>query len=336
MKVSVIGAGSWGTALAMKSVEAGNETVLYCRRYFQAQALRETRENAEYLPGVILPDALIIESDLTTAVEGADIVLLVTPSSFVRETLLVLEPLLTKNMILVICSKGLERRTGLRMTEIAEELVGHSTKRRAVLYGPNHAEEVARGLPTATVVASEHADTARAVQTALSSERFRIYINEDVVGVEIGATTKNIIALAVGIADGLRLGDNIKAAIMTRGLHEMTKFGLSYGAKRETFAGLSGMGDLIATCISAHSRNRSAGKRLADGETMEDIMRSSSMVVEGFYAVPAVCEAAKARNLELPIAFAMHDLLFGHKDIPTVISDLMTRELKDELMIGSY
>lgn len=333
MKIAIIGSGSWGTALAIKSCQAKNDTFLYCRNHHRAEEINRDHENKMYLPGVKLPTDLIVTSDLLKVMEGADIVLLVTPSAYIRETLLILEPLVTTDMILVNCAKGMERASGKSMSELMDELVGYKTSKQAILSGPNHAEEVGRNFPAATVVASSDEDTAKFVQNALNSDSFRVYINSDVIGVELAGTTKNIIALAVGIADGMNLGDNTKATLMTRGLHEMTKFGIHFGASRATYAGLAGMGDLVATCISLHSRNRTAGQKLAAGQSMEDIINHTNMVVEGFFAIPVVYKLAIQEGIEMPITEALYELLFNRKPLKEIVSQLMKRTLKDEMYI---
>ncbi len=331
MKVAIIGSGSWGTALSIKACLAGNDTYLYCRNAKTAKTMSETRENTTYLPGVQLPTNIIITSDMVEAVSDAQLILIVTPSPYVRETLLLIEPLITKEMMLLVCSKGLERHTGLRMSELLEDIVGYKTNHLGILSGPNHAEEIGRGLPAATVVSMKSMESAKVAQAILTSDKFRVYVNDDMTGVELAGTTKNIIALAAGISDGMELGDNTKAALLTRGLHEMTKFGMAFGAKRETYAGLAGMGDLIATCMSMHSRNRSAGKKLADGETMQSIIDNSQMVVEGFYAVEAAYKLAQEKYIEMPITQALYEVLYKQKPLKEAVVDLMTRDTKDEM-----
>mgnify|MGYP002247284413 FL=1 len=250
-----------------------------------------------------------------------------------RDTLKQFAPYISSKTTVVICSKGIERETGKRLSEVADEVVGHITEQLAILSGPNHAEEIGRDLPAATVVAARTVPTAEQVQQALSTVNFRVYVNEDMTGVELAATTKNIIALAAGIADGMKLGDNCKSALLTRGLHEMTKFGVAMGARRETYAGLAGMGDLITTCMSRHSRNRAAGQKLAAGETMDYIMNHSNMVVEGFFAVKTVYEIAKAKELDLPITEALYEVLYHQKSPQTALMELMGRNLKDEMFL---
>lgn len=333
MKIGIIGSGSWGTALACKAAQAGNESWLYCRREEQAIALQTTKENKEYLEGVILPDALTTSSNLKQVVQDCNILLIVTPSIYVRSMLQQLRSLVSAHTTVVICSKGIERETGKRLSEVANEELGPVTSRLAILSGPNHAEEIGRDLPATTVVAATTKETAEFIQKALSTYNFRVYVNEDMIGVELAGTTKNIIALAAGIVDGMALGDNCKSALLTRGLHEMTKFGVALGARRETYAGLAGMGDLIATCMSPHSRNRAAGQKLADGETMDYIMNHSNMVVEGFFAVKTVYEVAKAKQLDMPITSALYEVLYHQKAPKDALMDLMGRHLKDEMFL---
>lgn len=333
MKIGIIGSGSWGTALACKAAQAGNESWLYCRREEQAIALQTTKENKEYLKGVILPDALTTSSNLKQVVQDCNILLIVMPSIYVRSMLQQLRALVSAHTTVVICSKGIERETGKRLSEVANEELGPVTSRLAILSGPNHAEEIGRDLPATTVVAATTKETAEFIQKALSTYNFRVYVNEDMIGVELAGTTKNIIALAAGIVDGMALGDNCKSALLTRGLHEMTKFGVALGARRETYAGLAGMGDLIATCMSPHSRNRAAGQKLADGETMDYIMNHSNMVVEGFFAVKTVYEVAKAKQLDMPITSALYEVLYHQKSPKDALMDLMGRHLKDEMFL---
>lgn len=330
MKIAVIGSGSWGTALALKGIEAGHQATMYCRTEEKANYLREYRINP-YLPEVVLPSSLEFEHSYETTLADAEVVLLVTPSSYVRSTLQELKKYLQPSMIIVGCSKGLEKDSEKRLSLVIEEVVQGLVKATAILSGPNHAEEVGRNLPAATVVASQHEEAICTLQKALGGPTFRVYGNTDVIGVELGGATKNIIALAAGIAHGMHLGDNLLAALLTRGLHEMTKFGVAMGAKAETYAGLSGMGDLIATCMSPHSRNRRAGQKLADGEMMEDIINNSQMVVEGFFAVRIIYDLAKAKGIDMPITNALYEVLY-HKVPPAeVLMQLMMRDVKQEV-----
>lgn len=330
MKIAVIGSGSWGTALALKGIEAGHQVTMYCRTEEKANYLREYRINP-YLPEVVLPSSLEFQHSYKATLADAEVVLLVTPSSYVRSTLRELKQHLQPSMIIVGCSKGLEKDSEKRLSLVIEEEVQGLVKATAILSGPNHAEEVGRNLPAATVVASQHEGAICTLQKALGGPTFRVYGNTDVIGVELGGATKNIIALAAGIAHGMHLGDNLLAALLTRGLHEMTKFGVAMGAKAETYAGLSGMGDLIATCMSPHSRNRRAGHKLADGETMEGIINHSQMVVEGFFAVRIIYDLAKAKGIDMPITNALYEVLY-HKVPPAeVLMQLMMRDVKQEV-----
>ena len=330
MKIAVIGSGSWGTALALKGLEAGNQVTMYCRTEEKANYLREYRINP-YLPEVVLPNSLEFQHSYEATLTDAEVVLLVTPSSYVRSTLQELKQYLQPSMVIVGCSKGLEKDSEKRLSLVIEEEVQDLVKATAILSGPNHAEEVGRNLPAATVVASQHEGAICTLQKALGGPSFRVYGNTDVVGVELGGATKNIIALAAGIAHGMQLGDNLLAALLTRGLHEMAKFGVAMGAKAETYAGLSGMGDLIATCMSPHSRNRRAGQKLADGETMEDIINHSQMVVEGFFAVRIIYDLAKAKGIDMPITNALYEVLYHQVPPAEVLMQLMMRDVKQEV-----
>lgn len=330
MKITIIGAGSWGTALALKSYMAGNETWLYERLPLQAEEVARTRYNALYLPHVYIPEDIHITSDKQEAMQEADIVLIVTPSQFVREALVSIKEYLTKDMIVCCCAKGLEKATGMRLSEVMYEVIGDITSRIVILSGPNHAEEISQNLPATTVVASKDCKALQMLQQALHSDTFRVYTNEDIVGVELGGTTKNIIALAAGCVAGLGLGDNILSALMTRGLHEMTRFGVHYGAKSETFAGLSGMGDLITTCMSQNSRNRRAGMALAQGKTKDEILADTCMVVEGFHAVEAVYKEAQKHHIDMPITQAIFEVLSEKASVKEVLFSLMTRDPKNE------
>ncbi len=331
MNIAVIGSGSWGTALALKGVAAGHHVTMYCRTEEKANYLREYRRNP-YLPEVELPSELAFSHSYEQTLEGAEVVLLVTPSSYVRSTLQDISAYMIENMIVVGCSKGLEKETEKRLSLVIDEEIGALVKATAILSGPNHAEEVGRNLPAATVVASTSEEAIHRVQQALGSSSFRVYGNTDVVGVELGGATKNVIALAAGIAHGMQLGDNLLAALLTRGLHEMTKFGVAMGARAETYAGLSGMGDLIATCMSPHSRNRRAGQKLADGETMEEIIEKSQMVVEGFFAVRIVYDLAKAKGVDMPITNALYEVLYHQVPPAEVLLRLMNRDVKQEVV----
>lgn len=330
MKVTIIGSGSWGTALALKTLAGGNDTTLYCRRPEAAHTMVQNRENKDYLPGVSLPEDLRVVSNLELALKEAKLVLLVTPSTYVRQTVQSIRPYLEAGTILVLCSKGIEGSSAKLLTDVVREETTGLGIYVAALSGPNHAEEISRNLPAASVVAADSMDIAQAVCHTLASPSFRLYASDDVKGVELAAATKNIIALAGGILDGLSLGDNAKATLLTRGLHEMTRFGLAQGAKRETYAGLAGMGDLIATCNSRHSRNRNAGQALAEGQIMADILAGTNMVVEGFNAVSIVHKIASQKGIDMPITRALYQVLYEGLTPREGLEELMTREIKVE------
>ena len=318
MKVTVVGSGSWGTALALKALAGGNDTTLYCRRPEAAHTMVQNRENKDYLPGVSLPEDLRIVSNLELALKEAKLVLLVTPSTYVRQTVQSIRPYLEAGAILVLCSKGIEGSSAKLLTDVVREETTGLGIYVAALSGPNHAEEISRNLPAASVVAADSMDIAQAVCHTLASPSFRLYASDDVKGVELAAATKNIIALAGGILDGLSLGDNAKATLLTRGLHEMTRFGLA------------GMGDLIATCNSRHSRNRNAGQALAEGQTMADILAGTNMVVEGFNAVSIVHKIASQKGIDMPITRALYQVLYEGLTPREGLEELMTREIKVE------
>lgn len=335
MKISIIGSGSWGTALAIKAVtNLENDVWLYCRNVNVVEKVKACGENKEFLPGVKVPEAITLSTDLVSVMDRADLVLIVTPSQVVRETLRTLAPLVTSAMTFICCSKGLELSSGKSVFTILEEELSHITSSLGVLSGPNHAEEIARNLPAATVVGATTEEAALQVQKAFSSESFRVYTNGDIHGIELAGATKNIIALAAGIADGLALGDNLKAALLTRGLHEMTRFGVACGAMAETYYGLAGMGDLIATCMSVHSRNRSAGLKLAKGMSRQEIIDSTTMVIEGFVAVDSVHKVAKEKNVEMPITESLFAVLHEGKSPKEALIELMLREPKPEALIN--
>jgi glycerol-3-phosphate dehydrogenase (NAD(P)+) len=330
-KIAVLGTGGWGTALASLLAAEGRPTVLWGRTPAVVQEMAEHRENRAYLPGVPLPPALCLETDLAAAVNGADVLALVVPAQAMRALASTLAPLVEGNPLLVSCAKGLERESHLRMTQVlAEVLPRGSCGGVVVLSGPNHAEEVGRRIPTATVVASAEPDAARQAQELFMTPSFRVYTNADVIGVELAGALKNIIALATGISDGLGFGDNTKAALMTRGMAEIARLGLALGANPLTFAGLAGMGDLIATCTSRHSRNRRAGAEIGRGRSVAEVLSASRMVVEGIWTTAAALRLAEACGVELPIARVVEGILFGGKEARQGVSELMNRDPRAE------
>ena len=330
MKITVFGAGGWGTALAAIMSEKHGDVTLYVRNFELATSMRRERENARYLPGVILPDALQIQENMKQALAGADLLVVATPSHGVRAAARSFFGLLPPDCVVVSAAKGLETDTCLRMTEVLAQELPSLDGRLAALSGPNHAEEVGRRMPSASVVGcSDHA-LAEYVQDAFMTPGFRIYANSDVAGVELGGALKNVIALACGIGEGLGFGDNSKAALMTRGLAEIARLGSVCGADVATFSGLSGVGDLIATCTSPHSRNRRAGIDIAKGLSITEIQGASNMVVEGVRATAAALKLAKLKGVEMPITESLHQVLYEGQSPRSVVLELMTRSKKHE------
>jgi glycerol-3-phosphate dehydrogenase (NAD(P)+) len=326
-KVAVLGDGGWGTALALAARRAGRPASLWSAFPDYAAELAASRENARFLPGVHIPQDILVTADPAAALAGADIVITAIPTQFLRATVARASGSLPEACLLLSVSKGLERETLLRPSEIlTHALPGRPV---AVLSGPSHAEEVARGLPASVVAASPSAGAAARVQAALMSPTLRIYTSTDVVGVEIGAALKNVIALAAGCADGLALGDNAKAALITRGLAELARLGAALGARPETFSGLSGLGDLVVTCTSRHSRNRAFGERLGRGERAAEITASMRTVAEGVPTTEAAVGLAGRHGIELPIAEAILRVLQGG-DPSVEVQGLMTRAPRSE------
>ncbi|MGE5509504.1 MAG: NAD(P)H-dependent glycerol-3-phosphate dehydrogenase [Chitinophagales bacterium] len=325
--VAVIGAGGWGTALASLLASQGHRTCLWGRDATLVRQMAETRQNTPYLPGVLLPPELRLVSDLAEAVEGAEALVLAVPAQAMRTMVTALNPFLSERPLLISCAKGVEQKTHLRMTQVIEEVVGPEGHGGVVaLSGPNHAEEVGRRIPSATVVASRDPAAALQAQALFMAPFFRVYTNGDVVGVEVAGALKNVIALASGISDGLGFGDNTKAALMTRGMAEMARLGRSLGGNPLTFAGLAGMGDLIATCTSPHSRNRRAGELLGQGHSLEEILSTTRMVVEGVFTTTAALDLAADCGVELPIARVVEGVLFHGRDPRLAVADLMERD----------
>lgn len=330
-QISVIGAGGWGTALAKLLAEAGHAVTLWARNPQRAQLLREKRVNETYLPGHLLPESLEITSDLRQAA-GSRWIILSIPSQHLRSNWERLAPLLSADHMILNTSKGLEAESGLRLSQVLTGNGDVSVGRKlAVLSGPNHAEEVAAGQPTTSVIASLDKEVAEAWQSVLMTPMFRVYTNGDLLGVELGGALKNVIALAAGMADGLGFGDNTKAALITRGLAEMSRLGVAMGADPLTFSGLSGMGDLIATCNSVHSRNNRAGKEIGRGKAISEVIAASSMVIEGIPTCRAALKLARQFGVEMPITTAVAQVLFSGKSPMEAVKDLMGRGPKSEI-----
>lgn len=328
-RLLVLGDGSWATALAALVARTGVETVVWSAFPDRLAELDRDRVNQTYLPGVELPSELRFEADPFTASEGVDLCLSVIPTQFLRATAARFEEALGGNVPVVSATKGLEIETFLRPTEILVEALGE--RPTCVLSGPSHAEEVARGLPASLVAASADTDLAKTVQATFNTSAFRVYTSDDPIGVELAGALKNVIALAAGICDGLELGDNAKAALLTRGLVELARFGASRGASAETFFGLAGVGDLITTCTSPHSRNRSVGERLGRGRTLEQILEEMEMVAEGVWTTQALFGPEAETGVRMPIAEQVHAVLFSGKDPRLAVTELMERQPAGEL-----
>ena len=330
MKVVLFGAGGWGTALASILAEKHTDVSLYVRNSELAASMRTTRMNSKYLPGVVLPEKLQITDSFGQGLSETDLLVLVTPSHGVRAAARSIAGMLPRDCIVVSAAKGLESETCLRMTQVLEQELPGSAGRLAALSGPNHAEEVGRKMPSASVVGCSDPEVAQFIQDAFMTPTFRIYTNHDVAGVEMGGALKNIIALAAGITEGLSFGDNSKAALMTRGLAEIARLGATCGADVGTFSGLSGVGDLIATCTSLHSRNRRAGIELAKGRPIAEVQADSGMVIEGVLATAAARKLARTHGVEMPITEALYQVLFAGMSPRSAVLELMTRTKKHE------
>lgn len=330
-RVAVVGAGSWGTAVAwLLGEKSGIEVSLWAREAEIAEAVNAERRNPVYLKDVLLPRSVRATADVGEAVAGAEAVVLVTPSVGVRDTCLGFAGFLDRSTPVVILSKGVEAGTGMLMTEVLEDVLG-DRERLAALSGPNHAEEVSRGVPSATVVAAHAPAVAEWFQTLFMTPAFRVYTNDDVVGVELAGASKNVIALAAGMCDGLGYGDNSKAALMTRGLAEMSRLGRAMGANPMTYMGLAGMGDLVVTCTSSHSRNRALGEWVATGGTVEDYREATKMVAEGATSCVTVGDLARRVGAEMPITDAVRSVLYEGVPASRAGDLLMGRAAKDEL-----
>ena len=328
-KVSVIGAGSWGTALALLLSKNGHDVTMWSILEDEIRMLDKEREHKSKLPGVKLPDTMKFTTDLKKAVEGKDFLVLAVPSTFTRGTAKNMCPYVAEGQIIVDVAKGIEEATLMTLSQQIEDEIPQADV--AVLSGPSHAEEVGRGLPTTVVVGAKTEKTAEYLQQMFASEVFRVYTSPDMLGMELGGSLKNVIALAAGIADGMGYGDNTKAALITRGIAEMARLGVKMGAKLETFAGLSGIGDLIVTCASVHSRNRRAGYLMGQGYTMKQAMDEVQMVVEGVYSAKAAKALAEKYNVEMPIIMEVNKLLFENKPASEAVKDLMQREKQGEI-----
>jgi glycerol-3-phosphate dehydrogenase (NAD(P)+) len=330
-KIAVLGAGSWGTAFAKVVGDAGRQVVLWARRPEVADAIRDTRQNPDYLPGIRLPDTLSATSNAAAALEGADAVVLAVPSQTLRANLAHWKPLLPPGRTLVSLAKGVELGTLKRMSEVIAEVAAVPADQIAVVSGPNLAREIAQGEPTATVIACIDHERAVELQSATSNDYFRSYTNTDVVGCELGGAGKNVIALAVGIAAGMGLGDNSRASLITRGLAETARLGAELGADPLTFAGLAGLGDLVATCSSPLSRNRTFGEHLGRGETLAQAEAANhGQVAEGVKSCVSICELGERHGVELPIADAVRRVCHEGYSATAMAKELISRAPKPE------
>ncbi|MFA5536120.1 MAG: NAD(P)H-dependent glycerol-3-phosphate dehydrogenase [Bacillota bacterium] len=330
-KTAVLGSGSWGTSLAVLLANKDIPVTLWSRSALTAENLQLSRENQKYLPGIKLDNKIVITNQLPVALKNVRFVILATPSQTVREVATLIKPHLPPDTLIISTAKGLEQGTKLRMTEVLGVELTEYRDQIAVLSGPSHAEEVARQLPTAVVIASHRDKIAREAQDLLMSPSFRVYTNPDVIGVELGGALKNIIALATGMADGLGFGDNTRAALMTRGASEISRLGKRMGAELLTFAGLAGIGDLIVTCSSMHSRNRRAGIALGKGVALDEVLTSMGMVVEGITTTKTAFELATELKVPMPIVTEMYQILFQGKDPLASVDNLMDRTKTSEL-----
>lgn len=329
MNIAIIGAGGWGTALALIAAERGHTVTLWTRSAERAIDLDTHRENTAYLPGIpIAPDINITSND--SDLKDNELYLFAVPSQSLREISLRLKQYIHPHSIIVSASKGIERHTLKRMTEVLAETLGATPNRLVALSGPSHAEEVARGIPTVVVAASTDFNAARDVQQAFILPNFRVYSSRDLIGTELAGALKNVIAVCAGILDGEGFGDNTVAALLTRGLAEMRRLGLALGADEQTFAGVAGLGDLVVTCLSKHSRNRRVGIAIGQGKTLDEILGSMNMVAEGVWTTESANELAKRHGIEMPIIEATYKILFEHKDFRQATVELMSREIKND------
>ena len=327
--IGIIGAGSWGIALSVLLHNNEHEIAIWSALSDEIELLKREHEQKDKLPGVKLAEDMVFTTEICEAINGRDILVLAVPSSFTRKTAHIMKEYVSDGQIVVNVAKGIEEATLLTLSQVIEEELPQADV--AVLSGPSHAEAVGRGIPTTIVVGAKSKATAEFIQNVFMSDVFRVYTSHDVLGIELGAALKNVVALAAGIADGLGYGDNTKAALITRGIAEISRLGIAMGGKFETFCGLSGIGDLIVTCASMHSRNRRAGILIGQGKTMEEAMAEVKMVVEGVYSAKAAMGLAKKYDVELPIIEQVNEVLFHGKPAAAAVKDLMIRDKKLEV-----
>lgn len=324
----MIGAGSWGIALSVVLSENGHDVVVWSIMEDEIKMLREHHEHVDKLPGVKLKESVTFTTDIREAIEGSDMLVLAVPSVFTRSTAKSMAPFVTDGQIVVCVAKGIEDETFKTITAVVEEEIPNADA--AVMCGPSHAEEVGIGLPTTVVAGAKTKETAEKIQDMFMNDAFRVYTSPDILGMELGGSLKNVIALAAGMIDGLGYGDNTKAALITRGISEISRLAIKMGARPETLSGLTGIGDLIVTCESKHSRNRKAGMLMGQGYTMEEATKEVKMVVEGIYSAKAALALGKKYGVELPIIEEVNAVLFHNKPVKEGVFDLMQREKRSE------
>ena len=327
--IGVIGAGSWGTALALLLHTNGHQVTVWSIMESEIEMLKTAHEHKDKLPGVALPEDMEFTTNLQASIEGKDMLVLAVPSPFTRSTSKMMSQYVSEGQIIVNVAKGIEENSLMTLSEIIEQEIPQADV--AVMSGPSHAEEVGRKIPTTIVVGATTKKTAEFISTCFMNEVFRVYISPDVLGIELGGSLKNVVALAAGIADGLGYGDNTKAALITRGIAEITRLGVAMGGKAESFSGLSGIGDLIVTCASMHSRNRRAGVLIGQGKTMDEAMKEVKMVVEGVYSAKAAMQLSEKYGIQLPIIEQVNKVLFEDKSAAEAVKELMLRDKKIEV-----
>ena len=332
MHVTVLGAGGWGTTLAILLANNSHKVSLWSFRESDTELIRTTRENPAFLPGITIPENVHTTSDLKAAVDGCEMIVGAVPSQFLRSVVGQIRHLPFERILFVNVAKGIENGTLMTMSEMLRDMLPSlPLDRISTISGPSHAEEVSRKIPTAVVAASTRLETAKTVQSAFMTPYFRVYNSTDLRGVELGGALKNVIAIAAGIIDGAHLGDNTKAAVMTRGIAEITRMGVALGADVRTFGGLSGIGDLMVTCMSVHSRNRYVGVEIGKGRKLPDILSDMVMIAEGVATTQSAYQLARRANVEVPIINEVHKILFEQKDALAACYDLMTRDPKGEI-----
>ncbi|HEX2788435.1 MAG TPA: NAD(P)H-dependent glycerol-3-phosphate dehydrogenase [Ignavibacteria bacterium] len=331
MKISVLGAGGWGTTLSILLNSNGHNVTLWEFNPEYAKTLGSYRENFYYLPKIKIPQKIEITNDLVKAVSGRELIVIATPTQYIRDSFKQLSDFDFKDTIIVNVSKGIEIGTLKLVNEIITDVLKKvNPDKISCLSGPSHAEEVARKIPTVVVCANPDMEIAKTIQTAFSNDYFRVYTSTDIIGVELGGALKNVIAIAAGITDGARFGDNTKAALMTRGINEIMNLGLKLGAKRETFFGLSGIGDLIVTCSSKHSRNRFVGEEIGKGKKLKEVLADMKMVAEGISTAKSIHQLSEKLKIEMPICEQVYQILFNDKNPIEATNELMVRTLKEE------